>query len=260
VIRRAGIALLAAALLVTAARAEDAQLAALFARQGVDGTLVIASESGSGGWTHDERRAQTRLSPASTFKIFNTLIAVDQGVIEGKDVILRWDGTQYDFPDWNRDQTLQSAFRVSCVWCYQRLAAQIGAERYRRELHQAGYGKLAEPFEATTFWLDGSLEVSAVEQIALLQAIHAHRLDFSAHSYDTLRAVMLEEATPQTRLYAKTGWAARSQPQVGWYVGYVERDGAVWFFALNIDIRQETDLPLRKRIVREALQLKGILP
>ena len=65
--------------------------------------------------------------------------------------------------------------------------------------------------------------------------------------------------TPNYALHAKTGWAASVNPQVGWYVGYVETAKAVWFFATNIGVSDEGDLPLRQKLTREALQTKGII-
>ena len=70
---------------------------------------------------------------------------------------------------------------------------------------------------------------------------------------------MVAERNPDFSIYGKTGWAASAEPQVGWYVGYLETHDDVWFFALNMDIRSETDLPLRKQLVREALVAKGII-
>ena len=61
---------------------------------------------------------------------------------------------------------------------------------------------------------------------------------------------MVAERNPDFSIYGKTGWAASAEPQVGWYVGYLETHDDVWFFALNMDIRSETDLPLRKQLVR----------
>ncbi len=70
---------------------------------------------------------------------------------------------------------------------------------------------------------------------------------------------MLVEKTPAFTLRAKTGWAARVKPQVGWYVGYVETSNEVWFFATNLEIRNEKDLPMRQKLTREAFQEKGII-
>lgn len=240
--------------------AQDEAIARLFSEAGVTGTLLIESASTGQRFIHDDERASRAFPVASTFKVLNTLIALEEGVIDGADAIFPWDGTHYEIADWNRDQTLESAFKVSCVWCYQELARRVGAARYPAYLRQASYGQLREPFDGTQFWLDGSLTISAEQQVAFLKQVVERRLPYRASSYDTLRTIMLAEATPRYRLYAKTGWSARGTPGIGWYVGYVEAAGDTWLFALNLDTRGVADLPLRKQIALDALRVKGILP
>ncbi|MDD1606460.1 MAG: class D beta-lactamase, partial [Methylococcaceae bacterium] len=151
--------------------AEDQAIAKLFAQNHIDGTMVISSLHSGQTFIYNESRANYKFSTASTFKILNTLIALEEKAISGKDDVLKWDGHVYDLPDWNRDQTLESAFKVSCVWCYQQLARQVGAEKYRNYLHQVAYGEFHEPFEETTFWLDGSLVIGAIEQVEFLKKV-----------------------------------------------------------------------------------------
>ena len=76
---------------------------------------------------------------------------------------------------------------------------------------------------------------------------------------DTLKKIMLAEETTQYRLYAKTGWATRTPPSVGWYVGFVETHDDTWLFALNLVTRDAKDLPLRIQIAKDALKVKGVL-
>jgi beta-lactamase class D len=97
--------------------AEDQALAKLFAQRGIDGTIVISSLHSKRTFIHNDPRANHRFPPASTFKILNTLISLEEKAISEKDAVLKWDGRTYDFPDWNRDHTLESAFKVSCVMC-----------------------------------------------------------------------------------------------------------------------------------------------
>jgi len=249
----------AALLLSLPANAEDPALAGIFGRHGIDGTIVLSSLRSEHAYIHNDPRANRRFPTASTFKILNTLISLEEDAISGKDDVLKWDGHVHEFPDWNRDQTLQSAFKVSCVWCYQELARRVGAEKYRNYLRKLGYGDLREPFEETTFWLDGSLAVSATEQVEFLRKVYLRAFPFRPSSYETLRQIMLVEQTPSFTMRAKTGWATRSGPQVGWYVGYVETPGDVWFFATNLEVRDEKDLPLRQQLTREALRAKGVI-
>ena len=242
------------------ARGEDAAIAALFKNAGITGTILLQSSKTGQRIIYNATRAQQAFIAASTFKVLNTLIALEAGAIAGADSVLQWDGTHYDIADWNRDQTLESAFKVSCVWCYQELARRVGAAKYPAYVHAARYGQLREPFDVTQFWLDGSLTISAEQQIAFLKQVVERRLPYRASSYDTLRSIMLVTAAPHYRLYAKSGWTTRSVPNVGWYVGYIELAADTWLFALNIDTRSTDDLPLRKQLTLDALRAKSILP
>jgi beta-lactamase class D len=241
------------------AQAEDADLAQLFKREGVSGTLLIQSIRSGQRLVHDDARAGKLFPVASTFKVFNTLIALEEGAIENADSAIPWDGQHHAFESWNRDQTLMSAFKASCVWCYQALARRVGTTKYKDYLSQAGYGELQEPFELTEFWLDGSLRISAEGQIDFLRKVTERRLPFRNATYDTLKQIMLAGENSSSRLYAKTGWATRHSPQIGWYVGYVETTDDIWLFALNMNIRNQSDLPFRQKLVLEALTQKGIL-
>lgn len=241
------------------ANAEDLAISKLFVEKGVDGTVVISSLKSGQTFIHNDTRANQRFSPASTFKIMNTLIAVEEKVIAGKDDVFKWDGYVYNLPDWNHDQTLASAFKVSCVWCYQELARRIGSEKYREYLKKSDYGEMPDQFETVKFWLDDTLQISALEQESFLKKVAQQRLPFSKAAYETLRQIMLVEEASTYSLWAKTGWASKPNPQVGWYIGYVETPEDVWIFALNMQINDEKELPLRQSLMKSALQAKGII-
>ena len=236
------------------ARAEDGDLGKLFSNMGLTGTIVISPINEGKAFIHNDRRASRRFSSASTFKILNSLISLEEDVIAVNDT-LKWDGISRGYPDWNRDQTLESAFRSSCVWYFQELARRVGAARYKHHLAACAYGELHEPFNETEFWLDGSLKISAIEQIEFLKKLYRRSLPFKDSSYSSLRQIMLAEQNSEYALRAKTGWA----PPIGWYVGYVETQKGTWFFAMNMDIPDKSALPLRQKITREALRVKGII-
>lgn len=241
-------------------RAEDSAVEQLFRSADIDGTIVIESVRTGQRFVHNDPRSKQPFSAASTFKVLNTLIALEEGVISGADAIFQWDGTRYEIANWNNDQTLESAFKASCVWCYQQLARRVGAVKYPPYIQQSDYGQLRQPYNETEFWLDGSLTISAEQQVAFLRQIVERKLPFKASSYDTLKKIMLTDVTERYRLYAKTGWATRNVPSVGWYVGFVETSDDIWLFALNLVTRDAKDLPLRIQIAKDALKVKGALP
>ncbi len=52
---------------------------------------------------YDLKRAKTPFIPASTYKIFNSLVALETGVVRDENEILKWDGVQRKVPAWNQD-------------------------------------------------------------------------------------------------------------------------------------------------------------
>lgn len=253
------IALLLTASAVPRVYAEDSGIAKLFTDRNLNGTIVISSLDGNTTYMHNEERANTRLLPASTFKIPNTLIALEEKAVANEREIINWDEKDKGLEAWNKDQSLATAFQTSCVWFYQELAKRVGIASYDRYLREMNYGNAKLGGELTTFWLEGDLRISATEQVAFLKKIYKREYPFRSSYYDVLAKLMIVEQSPTCTVRAKTGWAARINPQVGWYVGYVESGGRVWFFATNIDVSCPEDNHFRQLITYEALKLKGIM-
>jgi beta-lactamase class D len=246
-------------LLIPSAHGEDLEIANLFKEKNLLGTIVISSRDGRKTYTHNDERARTRFVPASTFKIPNTLIALEEAAVANEKTIIKWDGKDKGLPAWNKDQSISTAFPSSCVWFYQDLAKRIGRDKYVSYLGKLKYGNEQVGPELTTFWLEGDLKISTTEQIAFLKRLWAESFSFKQSSYELLRKLMVVEQTPAYTLRAKTGWAQSTVPQVGWFVGYVEAGEKVWFFATNIEMMKPEDGRLRQEITIEALKLKGII-
>jgi beta-lactamase class D len=238
---------------------EDPDLAKLFADRKVEGTIVLSASDGSLTYLHNEGRAHTRFVPASTFKIINTLIALDGGALADDKEIIKWDGNDKGLETWNRDHALETAFKSSCIWFYQELARRIGTAKYAAHLERAGYGTATPGPELTTFWLEGDLKTSAVDQIDFLKKVYRRELAFRPSSYDILTKIMIVDQTPARTVRAKTGWAQTLSPQIGWFVGYVESGDKAWFFATNLEITKPEQARYRQEITMEALKLKGLL-
>jgi beta-lactamase class D len=235
--------------------AEDPDLARLFLTPGVEGTLIIDSLDGKKTYVYNEARSQERFSPASTFKILNTLIALEEGAIKNEKEVIKWDGKKRGLEAWNKDQTLETAFPVSCVWFYQELARRIGNEKYITHLKKIEYGNQKAGPEVTTFWLNGELKISTKEQIDFLKRLYEEKIPYERSHIQTLKKIMIAEENPQYTIRAKTG----TNSQLAWYVGYIETPPKVWFFAMNIEIKKKGDEAFRKEIIMEALKLKGII-
>ncbi|MCX5806175.1 MAG: class D beta-lactamase [Proteobacteria bacterium] len=239
--------------------ADDADLAKLFQDRGVEGTIIISSLDGKMNYVHNSRRSETRFIPASTFKIPNTLIALEEGAVKNEKEVIKWDGKDKGLDAWNKDQSLETAFPLSCVWFYQELAKRVGNENYLIQLKKLEYGNEKTGPDVTTFWLEGDLKISAREQIHFLKKLYEESLPYSKGNIKLLKKIMIIEENPQFTIRAKTGWAMRTDPQQGWYAGYVETKRQVWFFATNLEIRKKGDDSFRKEITMAALKAKGIL-
>jgi beta-lactamase class D len=165
-----------------------------------------------------------RVSPCSTFKIPNSLIALETGVAGGPDFSLPWDGTKYPIEAWNHDQTLRSAFSVSCFWFYQELARRVGRQRMNEFVTGIRYGNCDLSGGITNFWLSSSLAISPDEQVDFLRRLHARQLPFSTRSVDFVLDIMTISQQGQTVYRGKTGTAGDPVKQIatqGWWVGSV---------------------------------------
>ena len=233
-------------------------LADIFAASGVAGTLVVSSLDGHERFVHNDTRSVERFSPASTFKIVNTLIALDRGLVTSRDSVFPWDGIEREVAAWNGDQTLASAFAVSCVWCYQQIARAVGASAYREQLAAIGYGNGQVGDAVDSFWLDGTLGISAAEQIEIIRGIVGYSLPYKRQHVDELKSIMLVEETGEYRLYAKTGWTGAGLA-TGWLVGYLETAGGTWLLAMNMTMDRVSPAPLREELVMRSLRALGII-
>jgi len=172
------------------AAANDDDISEIYKKHKIEGALIIVALDGSVEFIHNIDRAERRYLPASTFKIPNTLIALEEEVIKGDEEIIKWDGGDKGWAPWNKDQTLDTAFSLSCVWCYQEFAKHIGDERYLKYLSDLDYGNKKTGKDVTTFWLDGYLEISVREQIDFLRKVYLERLPFKSKNIQLLKKIM----------------------------------------------------------------------
>ncbi|MBN1647434.1 MAG: class D beta-lactamase [Spirochaetales bacterium] len=228
-------------------------------QNGLDACVLIENAENGEKHVFNGARSRQAFLPASTFKILNTLIALKEGAVKNESEIIKWDGTDKGFPEWNRDQNILSAFPASCVWFYQELAKRIGDRTYRRYLEKLHYGngKTGKPFD--TFWLSGDLRITPQEQLGFIRNIYYEKYDFSSHSYEVLKKLMIIERTDTWTLRAKTGMTMRVSPQIAWYVGYLETADDVWLFVCNFELTQRGDERFRRELVMQAFRELGII-
>ncbi len=224
--------------------------------QGFTGAFVLYDLSGQRIIRYNPERCAERFLPASTFKIMNSLIGLETGVIPDEAYVIKWDGTHYDIPAWNQDHTLRTAIKNSVVWYYQELARRVGQERMQHYVDAAGYGNQDISGRIDTFWLEGGLRISAEEQVGFLKRLYENDLPFSQRSMDIVKDILVLEKTGSYQLSGKTGSVQRVTPHVGWFVGYLEGGGKVYIFAANVE---DGDGNQAQEITRSILQGLGLL-
>ena len=268
-----------------AADSERPDLAKHFEERGLVGTFVVQGPEGL--VRVNAGRAAQGFRPASTFKIVNALVALENGVVHDTGHVLRWDGVKREVPMWNSDLTMNEAFRASAVWYFVELGKMNGRERLAGAMRESGYGN-ADASGSDQFWLDGPLRISADGQVAFLSRLLAGKTPFSARYRGLVaRMMLLEQASAENgpcepwALFGKTGLALKgggegdgvagspaSRP-VGWLVGWAERDGEQFPYALNISPARplaEGESPgpefarARLELVKLFLKELGLLP
>jgi beta-lactamase class D len=233
---------------------EAPELEKIFAEKGVQGTFALLDLETDTIVVFNEARAKQRFTPASTFKIANSLIGLDTGAVKSVDEVLPYGGKPQRLKQWERDMHLRDAIKASNVPVYQELARRIGLERMRAGVTKLGYGNMEIGSVVDRFWLDGPLAISAVEQTEFLGRLVEGKLLVNPEAVRAVKEITLLEETETYRLHGKTGWHMNEKQQIGWWVGWVERSGKVYPFALNIDMKGDDDAAKRVPLGRDCLK------
>lgn len=228
-------------LAVAVANGQD--LSGLF--KDVNGAFVMYDMKNNRYVRYNEQRCRERFSPKSTFKIPNSLIGLETGIIRDAEFVIHWDRQKYPpqsnwqqepFVHWGKDQTLRSAFKHSVVWYYRELALRVGQSRMRKYVAAFDYGNEDVSGRVDDFWLNDTLKISAEEQVEFLKAFYTGRLPVSRRSVDIVKDILVLESNPTYNLSGKTGGGTVAPGvYIGWFVGYLETKGNVYFFATNVE-------------------------
>ncbi len=232
-----------------------------FKEIGTDGTFVMLELKKNRVTVVNGERHTKGYLPASTFKIANVLIALETGVVKDADTtIFKWDGVKREFEAWNKDHTLRSGFRASAVWQFQEIARQITGTRMRVYVSQFGYGNRDIGGNEGSFWLDGRLRISALQQIEFLERFYIGKLPVHPKNVEIVKDIMFLEKINSATLRGKTGWIPSGEHKIGWFVGWVERGEETYIFALNFDPDEEKHVNARVSIAKALLSQLGALP
>ena len=226
----------------------------------VDGCFTLLNNSNGEITVYNMKLDTQRVSPASTFKIVNSLIGLETGKITDEKMVIKWDSVKRLNEDWNRDLTMEQAFKVSSVPYYQEVARRIGRNIMQSWVDTLEYGNKTISGPIDSFWLDNTLKISPDEQLGLVKRLYFDKLPFQKRTQQIVRNVMLQEDNTLYKFSYKTGWGSdEKQNAIGWMVGWIEENLHVYFFVTlikspdrNIDMRT-----VRMNITRGILKEMG---
>src|SRR5262245_13097799 len=136
-----------------------------FKEANVEGCFLLYDLQANQYLSYDKKRVNKEFLPASTYKILNSMIALETGAVRDENEVLKWDGVERMVPAWNHDQAMREAFKNSTVWFYQEMARRIGPERMLHYINAADYGNRNIGGGLDQFWLKGDLRITAKQQI-----------------------------------------------------------------------------------------------
>ncbi len=199
------------------------------------GSFVLYDMDKDAWSIYNMEHASLRVSPNSTYKIYDALFGLEAGVITPEDSFMEWSGEHYSFQEWNTDQTLPSAMQSSVNWYFQKIDEQLGASAIDHYIHKIGYGNENIDDSLSSYWMESSLKISTIEQVELLQKFYENSLGFNTENIDAVKDSILLYSSGSKSLYGKTGTGCIDGRNInGWFVGYVESSDNTWFFAVNI--------------------------
>lgn len=241
----------------------NAKIEKIFTDKNIKGTFILYDIENGKVIGYNMERSRIQFPPASTFKIFNSLIGLSTGVVKDTDeVFYKYDGKKMYLKSWEDDMSLKTGIKVSHLPSYQKLATMIGYDNMKKNIDNLNFGNenIGTKENLTTFWLRGPLKISALEQVELLGKLAYKKLNYSEEIQQEVIDIIKLDSGKNWTLYGKTGWGTRNvKVPIGWFVGWVNENGKIYSFAINMDTETTDKLPLREEIAIKSLKSVGLL-
>lgn len=236
--------------------------------QNIEAAFVVTDINKNEYICYNPERCKQRFSPYSTFKIPNSLIALETGVIKDENVVVAYDRNRHPpqawwSKEWQNSQNMRSAIKHSVIWFYQEIAKKVGKTQYQKYLKQFEYGNQDISGSLDRFWLGSSLQISPNEQVEFLKKFYNNELSVSKRTTEIVKDIIVLEHNNDYKLSGKTGCARPESncKTLSWLVGYLEKADNVYFFATNLEGNNQQEISSKKRIAltKQALKKTGLL-
>lgn len=206
-----------------------------------NGSFVLFDSATDTWQIYNKEYATLRSAPNSTYKIYDALLGLEENIIEPTQSQMFWNGDDYPFEAWNTDQDLNSAMRNSVNWYFQNIDQQAGPEIIQNHIKKIGYGNQDLSGDLSSYWLESSLKISPIEQVELLVKLHDNEFQFNPANINAVKDSILLYSSEQGSFYGKTGTGRINGKDVnGWFIGFIEKYGHTYYFAVNIQSDEES--------------------
>ena len=202
---------------------------------GYEGSFVLYNSRENSWSVYDPDNARKRISPNSTYKIYDALLGLESGVISPESSVISWNGEACPFEAWEGDQDLNSAIKNSVNWYFQSIDSQLGSDSIKSFLHTIQYGNQQTGSDMDLYWTDSSLKISPLEQVELLKKFNENEFHFSPDNISAVKKALQLSSSDAGNFFGKTGTGRIDNRDVnGWFVGYVETSDNTYYFSVNI--------------------------
>lgn len=242
-------------------------LADMYDKYHLEGCFLLKSLKSGELYVYNPNRCERGFIPASTFKIVNSIAALETGIAPDENLLIKWDSSVRQIAAWNQDHTMKTAFQVSCVPYYQEVARRIGALRMQEWVNKLKFGKMDIREEnIDDFWLKGNSSITPYQQLDFIERLANNQLPIQASTHKKVKEIMVLASDDSGMIMrGKTGWGIVGDKNIGWFVGFIERpDGERFVFVNNIESKVEAMednvfMMCRKNIVGEVLKKLGVI-
>lgn len=234
---------------------------------------TVLADADSGKILLRDGDCDTRVTPASTFKIAISLMGFDSGFLKDAHApLLPYKKGYVDWGGANWEQPTDPArwIKYSVVWFSQQVTRHLGRARFQKYADAFDYGNrdlTGDPGKHNGLrfsWIGSSLKIAPLEQVRFLEKLVNRKLPVSARAFDMTEEITRMDPLPNGwSLNGKTGSASKKLADgtpdpnrpYGWFVGWSRKNGRTLVFARLLQDEQKmpvsTGLRARDALIAE---------
>ena len=179
----------------------------------VNGTFALM-ENGSGQFTITDLNMykDSSYAPLNTFFLIPSLIALDKGYITHNET---------------------SWVNLDSINYYNSIIEKLGRPAILKMIDSLHYGKGIVSNDLNSFWKNGSLRITADEQLGLIKRLYFGELPFQKRSQDIFKKMIVKEDNASYKLSYIKG-SDSTQFSASWLLGYIEENKHPYFFVMHL--------------------------